>query len=233
MRILDKNTDFYDYVQDIYPDDTFTFDRRSSYVMARYDMCRLFDGQHAYKIRKSKKPEDTKYYNYLLMQVGCMYWLFLAELTEVSTYGNVNSYLLRLIGKWSDYNKPKKIIDLSVIDISHEYLYFDAINPESRLDHLKEMISINDYKVLEHLRPRRIRKGACWTKSTEEIREYPILKETGIPALVNPEDVYFALDEYFSLEKTASESTVAEGTTNKDKIVNHGFDAKTSFRGKL
>ena len=55
---------------------------------------------------------------------------------------------------------------------------------------------------------------------------------TGIATIVLPEDIYNAFDEYFSLEKTASESTIAEGTTNKDKIINHGFDTKTSFRGK-
>jgi hypothetical protein len=43
-------------------------------------------------------------------------------------------------------------------------------------------------------------------------------------------EVYQAFDEYFSLEKTASEKIEADGTTDKDRILNHGFDDKVSFR---
>ena len=61
---------------------------------------------------------------------------------------------------------------------------------------------------------------------------YPILKACGISNLIEPDVMYHAIDEYFSLMKQTSETTVAQGTTNEDKIVNHGFDKKTSFRGK-
>ena len=32
------------------------------------------------------------------------------------------------------------------------------------------------------------------------------------------------------MEKTASETTEAKGTTDEDKVIMHGFDVKTSFR---
>jgi hypothetical protein len=34
------------------------------------------------------------------------------------------------------------------------------------------------------------------------------------------------------MEKSKLETTEAKGTTNDDKIIMHGFDTKTSFRGK-
>ena len=64
-------------------------------------------------------------------------------------------------------------------------------------------------------------------------RHIPILKNTGIASLVDPMEIYLSLEEYFSMEKTANERTDAIGLTNDDKITNHGFDLKTSFRGKV
>ncbi len=49
---------------------------------------------------------------------------------------------------------------------------------------------------------------------------------------INPLDIYLAFDEYFSLEKQAQERTESVGITDKERIENHGFDVKTSFRGK-
>jgi hypothetical protein len=45
-------------------------------------------------------------------------------------------------------------------------------------------------------------------------------------------DVFCSIEEHFSREKTAAERTEPLGATNNDKIIMHGFDTKTSFRGK-
>jgi hypothetical protein len=45
-------------------------------------------------------------------------------------------------------------------------------------------------------------------------------------------DIYNAFEEYFSLERTSTERTESVGLTDKEKITNHGFDTKISFRGK-
>ena len=39
MRIIDKNTDFYDYYQNIYPDDSLIFDRTDSFLLSKEDLC--------------------------------------------------------------------------------------------------------------------------------------------------------------------------------------------------
>lgn len=67
----------------------------------------------------------------------------------------------------------------------------------------------------------------------EEIEKHiPLLKASGINQVVDQLDIYLAFEEYFSLEKTASECTESVGLTNDEKVENHGFDLKTSFRGK-
>ena len=56
-----------------------------------------------------------------------------------------------------------------------------------------------------------------------------ILKNIGIPAMISPEKIYYGMETYlFSLKNDKDcEST---GLTDCEKIVNHGFDKKTSFR---
>ena len=60
----------------------------------------------------------------------------------------------------------------------------------------------------------------------------PILTACGIKDLITPEDIFMAIEEHFSLLKTESERIDPIGATNNDKIEMHGFDTKTSFRGK-
>ena len=64
----------------------------------------------------------------------------------------------------------------------------------------------------------------------KEIR-VPILKATKIGTVVDPRDIFYSIEEYFSLEKSDSERIEPIGATNDDKIVMHGFDTKVSFRG--
>ena len=39
MRIIDKNKDFYDYLQGIYPDRLLVFDRTGSFVLTKQALC--------------------------------------------------------------------------------------------------------------------------------------------------------------------------------------------------
>jgi hypothetical protein len=57
-----------------------------------------------------------------------------------------------------------------------------------------------------------------------------IINETGLASVIDPKEIYLALDEYFSSLITDREKRESVGITNNEKIVNHGFDKKTSFR---
>ena len=98
-----------------------------------------------------------------------------------------------------------------------------------RVSNLKTAVDQGNYRVERDL--------GCHTKITDhrgssirETQDLPILKACGMAGLVDPVSLFCAIEEHFSMEKTASETTEAKGTTDKDRVIMHGFDVKTSFR---
>lgn len=63
-------------------------------------------------------------------------------------------------------------------------------------------------------------------------KHIPLLKATGFADQIDPLSIYLAFEEYFSLEKSSTERTESIGLTDREKIENHGFDIKRSFRGR-
>jgi hypothetical protein len=238
MRIIDKNTDYYDYLQYIYPDDTFTFDRTDSYELTK-DIVRSYltiraRGQYGIRPREKTTP-----YEFLTMQIGSTFWLFLIAVQAEWKNGAVivEDYSITLLKSWKNYDKPRELIKLSLIEFGWKYhipqrlgIFFNDYEYDAiinSLDVLVHAVDTNDFS-----REKVIDKQIVYNGNTLVEKHIPLLKSCGISLLVMPEDIYNAFDEYFSMEKTAAESTVAEGTTNNDKIKNHGFDTKISFRGK-
>lgn len=225
MRIIDKNTDYYDYLQD--REDTLVFDRRGSFLLTKPLFC---EG-----LRSGWYWRDSMKYRPVLLQCGATYWLIVAEVTQCDKYAKPTDYTLSLLATWKNYDKPRTIIHINLLHFTdyrvwdYHYESFDEIVADTET--LKSAIDHNNVKMLTEIHKT--------TKTTDhkgsyiwEAQIYPILTACGISNLIPAEDIYNALDEHFALNKSDAESTVAEGTTNKDKIVNHGFDTKTSFRGK-
>ncbi len=231
MRIIDKNRDYYDYLQD--RDDTLVFDRRGSFLLTKEIFCD--------KIRDTWRIGSK--YRFVLLQCGATFWLFLVHITKCGGYADMPlDYEVECIASWKNYNVPRGLLKLSLITFNQDWKYdilwdkgnkvsphYDY-NPEkikNKADVLRQAIDNRDIEVINNLSKLTQYNGDIKSELT-----IPILKACGIANQISAEDMYHAIDEHFSLEKTASESTVAEGTTNKDKILNHGFDTKTSFRGK-
>lgn len=106
------------------------------------------------------------------------------------------------------------------------------INPEKArtlVNDLKDAVDQGNYR-LEHNLGSHTKITDHKGTSVHEIQNIPILKACGISELVDPVSVFCAIEEHFSMKKTASETTEAKGTTDEDKVIMHGFDAKTSFR---
>lgn len=223
MRIIDKNTDFYDYYQNLYPDPTFTFDRRGSYLLTKDIICNSLkvDGYYSWKEKKFKFYRKT---NYILLQICNTFWLFEIEVTKTGghLHDEPTEFVVDLIAHWRDFTKPRKLIDLN--RIRFKYLGFDKeLTPEIMVN----CIMINDYEIKRSLNSYTIYNG------NEKVEKHiPLLKASGLAHLLNAHEVFLAFEEYFSLEKSASEKREPLGATNNDKIESHGFDLKTSFRGK-
>ena len=221
MRILSKYTDFYDSCQYIYPDDTFTFDRTNAILLDKNAVCLKSCIYSEYRFRRHEHV-----YGFILLQIGATFWLLAQEYTKFDF--RVTDYELHYLTSWKNYDLPRELIKISVISfpwginsqICGDFLghCYDLQVVQNKLDILTQAINTKDYEVRSVI-----------NKYSGELR-VPILCKLGFQTCLDPMEVYRAFDEYFSLEKTASEKIEADGTTDKDRILNHGFDDKVSFR---
>lgn len=222
MRILDKHYDFYDYLQNIYPDKTITFDRTKSFVLTK-DMIKKCLEYTTY----NHKIGQT---SYILLQVCNRFWLFEAEITDIDQYSCITNFSLTLILNWVNYNLERKLFELNSIQLDNEDFsaLWKANTKEREHKIVIDAINRNCYKKKYNLD--KIRKWDNDQQAWSVINNIPLLKASGLAELINPLDIYLALEEYFSLERTASERRESIGLTNNEKITNHGFDVKVSFR---
>lgn len=231
MRIIDKNTDFYDFYQSMYPDSAFTFDRTDSYLLSKDDVC-----AYLYTSRYTEEGDIR----YLLLQVCNTFWLFLATITKIQQ-GSVKDFSVDLLATWKNYSKPRCLVKLDVISFSWEVdralskrgrswrIEYDKSDVIENIGILVSAIDLNNHRVERSFDRKRVR-----TSGGELVDKHlPLLKASGLSSLIDPLDIYLAFEEYFSLEKTATERTESVGITDKERIENHGFDTKTSFRGKV
>lgn len=239
MRIIDKDRDYYDYLQDP-TDNKIVFDRRNSFLLTKERILDNID---------SMRCDNKSKYRFILMQCGAAYWLFLLRVTSyklspVYLRHVPDNYSLTLITTWKNYDRPRREIAVELISFGFTYMFyahdvFDRTPDEdfseekikSRANDLVDAINHNNHTVERSLSE--LRTSIC-TKQTwkDIIYDVPLLKACGIANLVEPLSVFYAIEEHFSLLRSESERTEAIGITNNDKLEMHGFDVKTSFRGK-
>jgi len=216
MRIIDKNHDYYDYLQS--PTDTIVFDRRGSFVLTKEMF--LNGLWHDY----SRKTN----YDIVLLQCGATYWAILVNILSTNEDGLVNDYSLELLTSWKDYNKPRTLF--SIKTFNRRIWDSDIIRYKANSN-----VLINDLLNGRYLKHEmcKFEKSISYKNTWKrEILTIPILTACGIKDIVDPVDLFTALEEHFSLLKSEQEKTEPIGATNNDKIVMHGFDTKTSFRGR-
>lgn len=228
MRIIDKNTDYYDFYQNVYRDNTFTFDRRNSFLLTKQIVCDNLDtdGRWNYKTKK----REPKKFNYALLQICNTFWLFLIEVTDFKRdYGFIKplNYNIQLLASWKDFDKTRQLCSFELIRFSYYNIKDTKDAICKNINNLVDAIKINDYKIR-----RRIDRYGIYDATGRVEKTIPILKACGVANLIDAHDIYLAFEEYFSLEKTVSERREPVGTTDIDKVESHGFDKKTSFRGK-
>lgn len=204
MRIIDKNKDFYDYLQCY--DDDLVYDRRGSIILTNEDICDLWCSFH----------EDFSD-KYLLLQVGYSYWLMIAKCKSVAVSSTTNEfqsvdYSLELVDYWKDYNHFDSLHFGTVNKyFSSEFLFSKKWDWKSNL--------IDEIK----------RGNYEYKKDFTERHPNLIFRKTKIPSVVMADDLYNAFDEYFSHLK---DDVKVDNMTDIEKVESHGFDIKQSFRGK-
>lgn len=226
MRIIDKNTDFYDYFQNIYQDNSLTFDRTDSFVLTKKDVCD--------KLYPHSRDNIRNYF--CLLQVCNKYWLFLIEVTKTASKDSARptDFTTELLDSWANYSTERKLCNLSLIkfgwEINIRLRDKQRIKKEVRV--LVDAINTNNYEVICGMNSHTIYLDG-WYKAKERRKiekHIPLLKASGFANCINPLEIYLAFEEYFSIEKASSERTESVGLTDKEKVENHGFDLKRSFR---
>lgn len=107
---------------------------------------------------------------------------------------------------------------------------YASVDFAEKKDLLIAAVNTDNYRVLECLNHYDTRTGWCSKRQTKY--HIPILNSSGLVGGIAPLEIYLSIEEYLSFEKTASERTESIGLTDKERIKNHGFDVKRSFRGK-
>ena len=220
MRIIDKNTDFYDYVQGIIYDTDIVFDRTDSFLLTKNILCNSISKKRFFY------EDDGKQCHLLLLQVCNTFWLFSIKVLELDQFKNPVDYDIEFICAWKNYNKEKALIKLDVI-----YLYGIYDIPK-KISSKKNNILIQKINSNEYFTEYTIDRFISYIGNKRVEKHIPLLKSCGLSKFIDPIEIFLSLREYFSSKKSDEERTEAIGTTNLDKIENHGFDIKTSFRGK-
>ena len=226
MRIIDKNTDFYDYLQNVYRDNSMTVDRTDSCLLTKEMLCDdlRFSDSH-----------DSWNYKFVLLQVCNTFWLFLVEITDTNYYDVPTAYNIELLKTWKNYDGKRELMKLYAISFNFDIeMWFRKSNKDNkasmlkRLDTLVQAIDTNNFRIHRNIHQQRIFYG----NHKSVVKHIPLLKACGIANCINPLDIYLSFEEYFSLEKSSAERTESVNITDKEKIENHGFDTKKSFREK-
>lgn len=127
-------------------------------------------------------------------------------------------YSLELVDYWKDYNHFDSL-HFGAVDkhFSAEFLFSKKWNWKSNLiDEIKR----GNYEYKKDFTLDTYRK-------INDIKL--IFCKTKIPSIIMADDLYNAFDEYFSHLK---DDVKIDNMTDIEKVESHGFNKKTSFRGK-
>ncbi len=227
MRIIDNKHDFYDYLQD--STDKLVFDRRGSFQLTKEKFCFTLSFVRWYQ---------ESNYRFVLLQCGATFWLFMVTVTEFDDWHRPTNYNIEVLDTWKNYDTPNELLKMDLISFKSFYGIRDyKVNdfvPELVKAHIADLRAAIDHNDIweEHKINQYTKVTDCKNGFKREEQSIPLLAPCGIGNIISPTEMFCAIEEYFSIEKTKSETTEAKGATNDDKIIMHGFDTKISFRGK-
>ena len=209
MQILDKNKDFYDFYQNIYIDKTYTFDRRKSVYFHKEEWNEIF-------------YNDERNYVYYVLQVGYSRYLYKITYINISSATlyylrtrHLENYKVELVKYWKNYDNLVDF-DFGIVEELRNYGYK---NNHSRY----EQQSIDSLYNVE------LKKYWLYASKLKD-KSYPILCESGIASCTDSHQLYMDIEEWLSAQKEKELRTESKDITDKQKIVNHGFDTRESFR---
>jgi hypothetical protein len=204
MYIIDKNKDYYDYLAGIYGvDKQITYDRRGSIILP--------DSFLLDYITKSQW-DLIKSTEHFVIEIGENQYLFRVEI-EYKHGNGPNTFSVPSKGNFSllktfKDNKHYYNKEISLVPVNVTRDWRKCRNGQ------EEFVNVEYYSDLHIIE--------------NKIIPNVIFRETIIPSFIDPKEVWIALSNYISSKY--NDKTVAIKNTDTDKIINHGFDKRWSFR---
>lgn len=207
MQILDKNKDFYDFYQNIYIDKTYTFDRRKSVYFHKEDWNEIF-------------YNNERNYIYYVLQVGYSRYLYKITYLDVSKAtvlvpSHLDNYKVELVKYWKNYDNLVDF-EFGIAEELESYGY-------------KNYHPSYEKQSIDSLYNTELKKPYLYASRLKD-KAYPILCESGIASCTDSHQLYMDIEEWLSAQKERELRTESKDITDKQKIVNHGFDTRESFR---
>jgi len=215
MKIIDKNKDYYDFygrvINDIEPP---VFDRRGSCILTNNLI-----------VEKLYDPNYSSSYFYAMLVTGYERYLFRFEY-KIGNYDILSgNYAI-----CTNIKFLKKYSGIKLKTLSTAYKETPLCIYSVRLNTIWSK-NFFKYKISDTYREEKFIDKVSYdelinTSSTTMI-SLPILKDTSIPSFIPVHDMWVSLENYFISLSNDKDISIE---TNNEKIVNHGFDLKTSFR---
>jgi hypothetical protein len=210
MYIIDKNKDYYDYLKGTYGiDKTIVYDRRGSTVLSEVALLEYVSFLYFDKIQSTE---------HFVVEIGEVQYLFRVVIDYGFHIHDCNKVSYPFRGKFELVNTFKE----------HKH-YFDSA------------ISLVPVKVGTAWKWQPWRKGEeiypLITSlgevqiDTSKILPNPILKDTSIASFIGTLDIWIELNNFISSKY--NDKTVTIKNSDVDKLINRGFDKKTSFRNPI
>ena len=222
MLIISKHKDFYDHVCHQYKDEKIVIDRRNAIVIDD-DYILRFTGLI------SKKPKDAFKVWYkekfpfnihvLELQIGYTVYFF-----EIKNYnqGDICKALLHFKDEKcfvtiDFFGKLNLLVEeQQPVPVLMKLRYYNFYNKEDN-EFYRYRILNKDYR--DNIR-----------LFDEKVEENIFILKNKFANFIYPDEIYKELDNYFVYQQR--DIGTKPIPDDKAKIVNHGFDLKTSFRGK-
>jgi hypothetical protein len=220
MYIIDKNKDYYDYLKGIYGiDKTITYDRRGSVVLSEFSL--LNQLSNAYTLAKElHNLISTKHF---VLEIGTVQYIFQTKITYKKDKFGINDAYIPVSGKYKIigilkehqhyFDKEISIVPFRLNFLNNhyywDYWYYRNKNKEEKEIEIKTWSEVTDIQ-------------------TDKIIVNPILTNTSIASFIPPMDIWIELNNYISSKY--NDKIIEIVNTDKDKVINHGFDTKSSFR---
>jgi len=216
MYILDKNKDYYDYVSGIYGvDKTITYDRRGSILIDEKELLDSFNLMHM-----NTYFFDEKKVIFFILEIGYVQYLF----------------------KYSDFDLKKVNGALGMIKYKLNSYKCELVHTYKNNKHYFEKeISLVRYHPAYHYNWKRRKSEEFFAYDYEDFSQgkvdiekiipNPILRGTTVTTYILAEDIWKELSNYISAK--GNDKIVEIVNSDIQKLENHGFDKKVSFRNPI